>query len=456
MGRRFLWCAAGVLLSGISFLYGEELTLDQCLAKAQENNPDVQKALSGLTASQARRRQARAAFFPTVSVGALYTRVSEPPPRIELLSPAAPGGLLPQIAGNPLLQYVGQDNYSAYFRAVQPLYTGGRNRGALRASTADENAREAELGLARQKLSADVVKAFYGVIVAREMRALSLEARAQLKEHLDTVEKFMRSGMATEYDHLKTRVQYLSWGPRVAQAERELKNAVRRLNLLMGQDPGYPVEVKGALNGDIRRDSLTLEQAQAAALRDRPELSAARAGREAVAETGNILRSALFPRLNLQYDYNFQDQNASFTLDRDAWKTWWTLRLALGWELFSSGRRQAELEENRSLAGQAQADLDALSRRIKGEVADALEYRIETEKAVEQRQENVALAQRGYEIAVEKYNNGRLTNLDVLDSQVALVDARVQYVKALYDYLTARTELERAAGGGLSGEGMTK
>jgi outer membrane protein TolC len=92
---------------------------------------------------------------------------------------------------------------------------------------------------------------------------------------------------------------------------------------------------------------------------------------------------------------------------------------------------------------QASIDLDALQSRIASEVEDVFEYRLQSRKAVELWQKNVELAKRGYQIAEDKYRNGTMTNVDVLDSQVALIDARVQYLKALYDYNVARAEFVR-------------
>ncbi len=58
----------------------------------------------------------------------------------------------------------------------------------------------------------------------------------------------------------------------------------------------------------------------------------------------------------------------------------------------------------------------------------------------------VEKAEDDYRISLIRYNAGVGTNLDVLDAQVALTQAKTNYVQALYDYNTSKAKLEKAIG----------
>jgi outer membrane protein TolC len=56
------------------------------------------------------------------------------------------------------------------------------------------------------------------------------------------------------------------------------------------------------------------------------------------------------------------------------------------------------------------------------------------------------LAEQGYRLAEQQYANGLMTNLDVLDAQLALSEARNHYLQTQYDCLVAGVKLHRAVG----------
>ncbi len=60
--------------------------------------------------------------------------------------------------------------------------------------------------------------------------------------------------------------------------------------------------------------------------------------------------------------------------------------------------------------------------------------------------ENVTLAERGLEIAQARYEVGLMSNLEVLDAQAALTQARLGYYQSLYGYALAKLNMRRSRG----------
>ena len=61
-------------------------------------------------------------------------------------------------------------------------------------------------------------------------------------------------------------------------------------------------------------------------------------------------------------------------------------------------------------------------------------------------QKNVEVAEAALELAQARYENGLLTNLDYMDSQLALTQSRVAYLNALANYQIAKAKLAKATG----------
>ena len=70
----------------------------------------------------------------------------------------------------------------------------------------------------------------------------------------------------------------------------------------------------------------------------------------------------------------------------------------------------------------------------------------EAEKRIDTTKVAVVQAEEDYKIAQVRYSAGVGTNLDVMDSQVALTQAKTNYIQALYDYNTSKAKLEKAMG----------
>ncbi|MBN1823470.1 MAG: TolC family protein [Endomicrobiales bacterium] len=426
---------------------GWVLTFDECSANVMSKNPEIIKARESLKGSAYKRYEVFAGLLPSVSVNALYTRLSEAPPEIDFSGVMA--GAKPNIAGNPLLQYVGQDNYSANLRVSQPIFTGFRNFNLYRMGRSEHGASQAEYALAEQKLKVETVRAFYGVLIAKEMQRLTDEAVKQLQSHLAKVEQFYKAGVATEYDFLKAQVQLLSWSPRVIRAEREVNNSLRQLNLLMGLPEDSSVQVEGKLEFSKSSGPGRVSEAEESALQNRPEMKLARSAKKLTDYNVNLKRSAMFPQVFFNYNYNFQDTKDGFSSDSEDWRKWWDAKVLVSWDVFSFGSNVAQIKEAATGRAKAAEEIRALSEKISMEVKDIYERKLEAEKAVELWKKNAELAQRGYEIANEKYNNGRMTNVDVLDSHVALIDAKLQYLKAMYEYRVIQAEFDRITAAGV-------
>ena len=70
----------------------------------------------------------------------------------------------------------------------------------------------------------------------------------------------------------------------------------------------------------------------------------------------------------------------------------------------------------------------------------------EAQKNIQAQEEGVALAQKGLRIAEVQYENGLATQLELMDAQIALNQAKMNQLNAKYEYVTALAELEKALG----------
>jgi outer membrane protein TolC len=116
--------------------------------------------------------------------------------------------------------------------------------------------------------------------------------------------------------------------------------------------------------------------------------------------------------------------------------------------LSDGGLRSAQVREAQAKAVQARRELDSQRLKADRDVRVAYANLSAADQNTRASMEAVAQAEEEHRVAKLRYDAGKGILLEVLDSLTALVRAKVNYSQALYDYSTARDDLDRAVGRG--------
>ena len=114
--------------------------------------------------------------------------------------------------------------------------------------------------------------------------------------------------------------------------------------------------------------------------------------------------------------------------------------------IFSGNRISEETKAAKSLLSRIQEIQKSVELGIKVQVREAFLKAKSARKRIGVAKTAVDQAEEGLRIVKNRYNNGLLTIVGLLDAELARQQARTNYFKALHDYKVARVELELAAG----------
>ena len=114
--------------------------------------------------------------------------------------------------------------------------------------------------------------------------------------------------------------------------------------------------------------------------------------------------------------------------------------------IFSGNRITEETRAAKSLLARVREMQKSIELGITVQVREAFLKAISARKRIKVAKIAVAQAEEGLRIVKNRYNNGLLTIVDLLDAELARQQAHTNYFKALHDYKVARVELELAAG----------
>jgi outer membrane protein TolC len=162
-----------------------------------------------------------------------------------------------------------------------------------------------------------------------------------------------------------------------------------------------------------------------------------------IAELGvRIARTANLPNAFVQANASYKNP-VGFSAE---WGPDWNATAGVSWPIFTGGANLAKLKAARSRQRLAQVALAQVEDAVRLDVrAQAASVHAEAQN-VGYQTENVGVAQTALELAETRYANGLLTNLEYLDTQLALMQARLARLNSLANYQVARAKLARATG----------
>jgi len=403
----------------------EPWTLESALDYALAHNPDARIAQQRIAAAQAGLEQADSSFWPRLQARSGYTRTDNPMTVF--------GSILNQRSYSSSLNFndvPAVDDLNAGGIVTVPLYAGGRNLAGRQAAKANTDAAKQESAAALNSLGFEVSRAFYTVLKTRQFILAAGAEVNSFETNLALAAKRLDGGTLLKSDLLDVEV-------RLAQAREDLVCARNANNLaehvlrnLLGIEEG---EFIVADTAPVVRAPNSGDYSQ------RPELAAARERENAAQAQLRGTKSGYQPRISafgsLDYDYGWVTggNGRSYTAGVLAQ---WDL-----WDGFSTRSKTREAkanletahEEKRKLrlavgleVEQARLDLSAAGERL-----------AVSAKTVEQAEESANLTR-------NRFEQGLALPTQLIDSETALVAARVRRAEAESDQRIAIAALRKA------------
>jgi outer membrane protein TolC len=249
-------------------------------------------------------------------------------------------------------------------------------------------------------------------------------------------------GMASRLDLLRAEVRVSNLKPPLIQARNSVSVAELGLKTILGLDLAQPVEIAGELA--YQPVEMNLEESWAKALANRPELSQIHYQKKIAGEMEKIARAASLPTLAVAGSYNYWSN--LFNLRRNNWESYYSFNLVLTIPLFNGLSTPAQVAEAKAQLRQIEYTEKGLINQIKFEVESAILNMNQAKESLLSQEKNVEEAQESVRVAQLNYTEGLATITDVGAAEVALSEARINYLRALYDYDLAQAQLEKAMG----------
>ena len=432
---------------------GQPLTLEQAITTALQSNPALQAASRGLRSSQWGVKKAYLDFLPRVDFDFRYTRVDKGTldranffynlvndPNGPYANPASPL-YIPDEFRDDIRPAAFPNSYGPSLTITQPIFNGGVLRSQLGFAQSLEQRNSATLEDTRQQVIFDTYASYFDVLKSLELLALAEESNHSAKEHLESTSKMLEVGMRARNEVLRFEVALATTENALIVSQNNVELAKAGLNRVLGQELEREFTLAPVEDFSWQAPRALDEQMQIA-LSNNPGLHAVRSNTSAQQAAVGVARSALLPKVNLAYNY-YWEANETWAFDQ---VKSWTFGVVASVPIFHSFQDYAGLQKERETLQQVNKLQEDYVRALQLQVKQAslnlgaAEKRIAiAEKTVEEAQENLRIVNNSYQV-------GLLSSLDVVDAEVAGINAKARRIEARYDFFLAKASLARAMG----------
>jgi outer membrane protein TolC len=295
----------------------------------------------------------------------------------------------------------------------------------------------ADVEVTRADLRLEVARTYWALVTATESVRVVQEALGRADAHLRDVRAQFQSGLIPPND--------------VAAAEAQ--RAREELQLIEART------IRSSTLEDLRRltrittDIIPDTQLSAEPLTPLPPRIANRAEQVAIAERISAseqrvssIEAGSRPTVNFHATADYMNPNPRFFPRAERWRSSWEVGAVVNWTLWDGGRigaESAEAQANTVALRQQQAEVNSLI------ATEVRQRQLDVESAyaaLDASEVGVRSAAEARRVVTERFNVGVATSTEVLDAQVALLQAELDRLRALASIKLSEARLERALG----------
>jgi outer membrane protein len=412
-----------------------EMSLEQLIQIALDNQPNIRSAQAALEGADARVGIARSGYFPVIGTTTTYNRQTS----------NQAGGVNPATGNVSRRSVTGisrnRQDFTARFS--QNVFDSFRRESNIQAAREDQTAAKFDLSTTRQDVVLDVQTAYYNYLLARRLVEVNQEAVRRNIQSLERARGFFEVGTRPKIDVTRAQVDLANAELALVRARNGVAVTFATLNNAIGV-PEHPFyRVPGELEippPTVKFEELvaTLEESIRIALDNRTEIRALRARIRSAEANLTLAKRNFLPSVSADANWNYRGQDLPYAPN---WVVGATLTVPiLNPPLFS------EVDEAAANLASAQASEEITAQNVALEVQQSLvdlvsaRERIRTaEVLLTQARENLDLAQGRYQVGV-----GPL--IDVTDAELALTQAESENIQSIVDFKLSEARLRKAMG----------
>ncbi len=304
-----------------------------------------------------------------------------------------------------------------------------------------EKSRASELDLINQ-----VTKAYYQLMLAQDSYEVLQGSYKLAEDNFNVVNAKYQQGAVSEFDKISAEVQMRSIKPNVISAANAVTLAKLQLKVLMGITADVDIKTDDNLTNyesmlfanQLKEEDMSLD--------NNTTMKQFELNMKLLEKNVKSLRTNFIPTLSMSFSYQYQSlYNPNINFFDYTWSNSSSLMFNLSIPLYRASNF-TKVKSARIQMRQLDWNRIDTERKLNMQVVSYRNNMTASSEQVVSNKENVMQAEKAVQIAGKRYEVGKGTVLELNSSQVSLTQAQLTYNQSIYDYLTAKADLDQVLG----------
>ena len=438
-GKKMLLTAMALCAFGFAKAQTEQtaqntltLTLDKALEIALDENPTIKVAAEEIALKKVASKEAWQSLLPEASLnGSLDHTIKAAEMKL-----------------NDMSFKMGQDGTNTANAGLSinlPLFAPAVYRAMSMTKTdielAVEKSRASELDLINQ-----VTKAYYQLMLAQDSYEVLQGSYKLAEDNFNVVNAKYQQGAVSEFDKIGAEVRMRSIKPNVISAANAVTLAKLQLKVLMGITADVDIKTDDNLTNyesmlfanQLKEEDMSLD--------NNTTMKQFELNMKLLEKNVKSLRTNFIPTLSMSFSYQYQSlYNPNINFFDYTWSNSSSLMFNLSIPLYRASNF-TKVKSARIQMRQLDWNRIDTERKLNMQVVSYRNNMTASSEQVVSNKENVMQAEKAVQIAGKRYEVGKGTVLELNSSQVSLTQAQLTYNQSIYDYLTAKADLDQVLG----------
>jgi len=419
------------------------LSLDEAITLSLQNSKQLKLNGAKVSEAAASLREARERRLPDLNVSGSYLRLNQPniDLKLKLGSSSGSGGEGGSGSGSSAsaMPTVNQAAYAMANLAI-PVFAGFKIQNGINAAKYLQKATTLDAENDREEVIANTIAAYSNMYKAKAALEIVKENLKQSHQRVQDFSNMEKNGLMARNDLLKVQLQESNIESALLDAENNWKITYISMNLMLGL-PEETILIPDSAAFVPVSDSKNFETWESMALQSRKDLDAMNWRIKAAKAGVKAAQGDYYPSLALTGGYIAADIPNLVTLTN-------VINGGIGVKYSPSSlwKTGSKVAQAKARLHQTEVSQDMMSDNVRLQVAQAYQNYLSATKKIDVYNTAREQANENYRIVKNKYDNSLATTTDLLDADVAQLQAQLNYAFSKADAIVAYKKLLLTAG----------
>ena len=444
-----MMCLSMFLLNAIS--------LEDSIELAKRQNKEMLAEKSGLEAAEWSRKNALTNFLPKVSFNSMLVRIDDDTYKqateiyqLPVFGPTGipTGDFIPFSAGT-LSGGFYKTSFSNDITVRQPVFNGGKViLGYQLSALAKQQAELVVIGKEKD-LAFAVASTYLNLLKLLDLQTLSRKSLNSTLAHLVNVQKKYELGIANKSALLQWQVKQKNDETALRQIDNNIAALKEYWHYLLGSEEEmlpdridirkYDSEISIYAGMDEAQIISEIERFLAAVQKSSPALQTLDLVDRIMKKNYDLAKGNFLPSLNLQYTYQIENDDK---FDFDGQDNW-SLAAVFSLPVFQSGANYTNLKKAKHEKKKAGLETAWVRDTYLIAAQNSMRTQLINAQIVEDNRSALEFAAENHRILSELFEQGLITNSELLDAQTMLFGSEMNLTAAYYDYILSKYEVKK-------------